>query len=222
MPLVGPISSSVYGSPAMLSVNPLLGAGFIETRLDLIMRRFAAVKRQHIVALAKDMGASADAIVKLRGGRTARPPQLRAEELATREKFGLPSRTVAIGHLLPDKSGTMAPQTPGLHRATAHNYQDYILVKLPTAWTYYLAGRYQEAPEVLKGVEATHPWPLIVIYVRLGRSDEAKAAAAEWLKIGPHSVVAESCTPIREPMRQKYLDDLRKAGLPERATRASP
>ena len=106
--------------------------------------------------------------------------------------------------------------------ATAHNYQDYILVKLPTAWTYYLAGRYQEALEVLKGVEATHPWPLIVIYVRLGRSDEAKAAAAEWLKTGPHSVVAESCTPIREPMKQKYLDDLRKAGLPERATRASP
>jgi hypothetical protein len=32
MPLVGPISFSAYGSPAMLSVNPLLGAGFIETR----------------------------------------------------------------------------------------------------------------------------------------------------------------------------------------------
>ena len=28
--------------------------------------------------------------------------------------------------------------------------------------------------------------------------------------------------PIREPMKQKYLDDLRKAGLPERAERASP
>jgi hypothetical protein len=38
----------------------------------------------------------------------------------------------------------------------------------------------------------------------------------------PHSVLSESCTPIREPMKQKYLDDLRKAGLPEQAEHASP
>ena len=52
--------------------------------------------------------------------------------------------------------------------------------------------------------------------------DEAKAAAADWLKDGLHSILSESCTPIREPMKQKYLDDLRKAGVPERAERASP
>jgi hypothetical protein len=74
----------------------------------------------------------------------------------------------------------------------------------------------------LKGVEATHPWPLTMIYVRLGRMDDAKTAAAEWAKSGPHSVQAESCTPIREPMKQKYLNDLRKAGLPEKAAHASP
>jgi hypothetical protein len=28
--------------------------------------------------------------------------------------------------------------------------------------------------------------------------------------------------PVREPMKQKYLDDLRKAGVPERAEKASP
>jgi hypothetical protein len=61
-----------------------------------------------------------------------------------------------------------------------------------------------------------------MIYVRLERMDEAKAAVVEWLKTGPHSVLAESCTPIREPMKQKYLDDLRKAGMPEHAERASP
>ena len=40
----------------------------------------------------------------------------------------------------------------------------------------------------------------MMIYVQLGRFDEAKAAA--WLKTGPHSVFAETCVPIREPMKQ--------------------
>jgi tetratricopeptide (TPR) repeat protein len=106
--------------------------------------------------------------------------------------------------------------------AVAHDYQDYFWVKANTAWTYYLAGRYEEALEALKGVEATHPWPLMVIYVRLGRIDEAKAITAEYLETKLHSVLSEACTPIREPMKQKYLDDLRKAGVPERAERASP
>lgn len=106
--------------------------------------------------------------------------------------------------------------------AVAHNYQDYFWVKSNTAWTYYLAGRYQEALEALKGAEATHPWPLMIIYVNLGRVDEAKAVTAEYLKTGLHSILSESCTPLREPMKQKYLDDLRRAGYPERAERASP
>ena len=106
--------------------------------------------------------------------------------------------------------------------AVAHDYQDYFWVKGNTAWTYYLADRYDDALEVLKGGEATHPWPLLVIYVGLGRMDEARAAATEYVKSGPHSVLAEACSPIREPMKQKYLDDLRKAGVPERAERANP
>jgi adenylate cyclase len=106
--------------------------------------------------------------------------------------------------------------------AAARNYHDFFFTRANAAWTYYLAGRYDEALQVLKGVEATHPWPLTMIYVQMGRLDEAKAAAAGWAKSGPHSVQAESCTPIREPMKQKYLNDLRKAGFPERAERASP
>jgi hypothetical protein len=59
---------------------------------DTVMTRFAAVKHQRIVALAKDMNVAADEIVKLRN--RARwdkrdPAELRAEELAIREKFGL-------------------------------------------------------------------------------------------------------------------------------------
>jgi hypothetical protein len=59
---------------------------------DTVMTRFAAVKHQRIVALAKDMSAAADAIVKLcsRARREQRDSgELRAEELAIREKFGL-------------------------------------------------------------------------------------------------------------------------------------
>ena len=46
-------------------------------------------------------------------------------------------------------------------------------MKTNSAWTYYLAGRYEEALQALKGVEATEAWPVLVIYVRLGRVDEA-------------------------------------------------
>jgi hypothetical protein len=67
-----------------------------ECLMDLIMTRFAAVKHQRIVALAKEMDAAADEIVKLRS-RAQRekrdPAQLRAEELHMRGKFGLLEET---------------------------------------------------------------------------------------------------------------------------------
>jgi hypothetical protein len=59
---------------------------------DTLMTRFAAVKHQRIVALAKDMSAAADAIVKLRDHArwtNRNPAELRAEELQIREKFRL-------------------------------------------------------------------------------------------------------------------------------------
>ena len=59
---------------------------------DTVVTRFAAVKHQRIVALAKDMSAAEDAIVKVRS-RARReqrdPAELHAEELAIRENFGL-------------------------------------------------------------------------------------------------------------------------------------
>ena len=39
---------------------------------------------------------------------------------------------------------------------------------------------------------------------------------ADWLKRGAFSVATESCFAIKEPMKSAYLDDLRKAGLPEK------
>ena len=59
---------------------------------DTIMTWFAAAKHQRTVQVAHDMNAAADEIVKLRS-RTQREKrdsaELRAEELAIREKFGL-------------------------------------------------------------------------------------------------------------------------------------
>jgi hypothetical protein len=56
------------------------------------MRRFSEVRHQRTVALANDMSAAADEIVKLRNDvwRTKlAPPELHAEELRIREKHGL-------------------------------------------------------------------------------------------------------------------------------------
>ena len=59
---------------------------------DTVMTRFAAVKHQRTVALAKDIGAAADDIVKLRSHarwNNRNRTELRAKELRVREKFGL-------------------------------------------------------------------------------------------------------------------------------------
>jgi hypothetical protein len=56
------------------------------------MRRFSEVRHQRTAALAKDMNAAADEIVKPRNDvwRTKLDPaELRAEELRIREKHGL-------------------------------------------------------------------------------------------------------------------------------------
>lgn len=106
--------------------------------------------------------------------------------------------------------------------ATAHDQQRNLWLKGTLAWAYYLAGRTEEALEAVKGTESFWGDLNVAIHARLGRIDEARAAAADWLKTAPHSILTQSCMPIREPMKQKYLDDLRKAGVPERAEKASP
>jgi len=100
--------------------------------------------------------------------------------------------------------------------AVAHDSQKNPFAKGNLAWALYLAGRNEEALKAIKGGEAFGMPTLAAIYVRLNRIDDAKATIAEWLKAGPHSILTESCWPVREPMKQKYLDDLRKAGLPEK------
>ena len=80
----------------------------------------------------------------------------------------------------------------------------------------YDAGRYDEALENIKGNEMVMPDIAAAINVRLGRLDEARSLIADWLKIGPFSIATASCWAMKEPMKSAYLDDLRKAGLPEK------
>ncbi len=68
----------------------------------------------------------------------------------------------------------------------------------------------------LRAAKWSAPDIAAAIYVRVGRVDEARAIVADWLKKGPFSIATESCWAIKEPMKSAFLDDLRKAGLPEK------
>ena len=100
--------------------------------------------------------------------------------------------------------------------AQAHDEQKNTDVKINLAWANYLAGHSDEAINYMKGIEASAPNIAAALNAHLGRLDEARAIVAEWRKNGPFSIATASCWQIKEPMKSVYLDDLRKAGLPEK------
>jgi TolB-like protein/class 3 adenylate cyclase/Tfp pilus assembly protein PilF len=90
--------------------------------------------------------------------------------------------------------------------------------------TYYALERYEEAISVLKEVirfspnhQASHVY-LAACYMALGREEEAHAEAAEVLRINPEftlEIVARLWRSRDPVMRERFLDRLRKAGLPD-------
>jgi tetratricopeptide (TPR) repeat protein len=98
----------------------------------------------------------------------------------------------------------------------AHNAAFAKFLKPNLAWALYLAGRYEEALENIRGNEMVEPDTAAAVDVRLGRVEEARAIIADWRKDGPFSIATESCFAIKEPMKSAFFDDLRKAGLPEK------
>jgi class 3 adenylate cyclase/TolB-like protein len=84
------------------------------------------------------------------------------------------------------------------------------------AWAYYLAGRYEDALIELQKESEPLRDHLAAIYVRLGRIDEARAVMAEFVKDTGYTLEDAVRWPLKEPLAQGYLDDLRKAGMPER------
>jgi tetratricopeptide (TPR) repeat protein len=84
------------------------------------------------------------------------------------------------------------------------------------SWAYYLAGRYEDALAELQKMR--EPWPLVLVPVdvRLGRIEEARTVMAAFVRANPeHTLEDEARWPLKEPLKQTYLDDLRKAGMPE-------
>ena len=82
---------------------------------------------------------------------------------------------------------------------------------------YVLMGRYEEAIPLLKrelAVRPNNPWAyaaLVVAYTELGRDVDARAAAAELMRINPDFVYGE---PNEDPaVNKRYANDLRKAGF---------
>ncbi len=55
------------------------------------------------------------------------------------------------------------------------------------------------------------------VYVRLGRIEEARAEVAKYLEAYPDRTMKDIRKfPFKDPAQtERYLDDLRKAGLPE-------
>jgi len=100
--------------------------------------------------------------------------------------------------------------------ARAHDEQKNNDATLALAWTNYLAGNADEAVKFMKGVERLAPDIAAAAFAHLGRLDEARAIVTDWRKTGPFSIATASCWQIKEPMKSMYLDDLRKAGLPEK------
>jgi tetratricopeptide (TPR) repeat protein len=86
-------------------------------------------------------------------------------------------------------------------------------------WAYYLAGRYDDALTERKKVTSNECCRLIqaASLVRLGRLEEARAVMMDFLKENPGDTIeAQAVWPLKEPYKQAWLNDLRKAGLPEK------
>jgi tetratricopeptide (TPR) repeat protein len=82
---------------------------------------------------------------------------------------------------------------------------------------YYFAGRHQEALDKILPAKDDFPDFVTNIYVALGRLSDARATVAEWRKADPSVTVTKMAilTPLVEPLMRRYLDGLRKVGLPE-------
>lgn len=90
---------------------------------------------------------------------------------------------------------------------------------MPEGVAYNGMGRYAEAVDALKRSDQSNPWVhvnLVYAYSELGREQDARAEAAEVLRISPGFSLEEV---ERMPanwqgaLGQRYLSDLRKAGL---------
>ena len=87
-------------------------------------------------------------------------------------------------------------------------------------WAYYHAGRFEEAFSTLRKMNNPAPkvhLTMAVVYVRLGRLEEARAEVAEFLKKEPEfTLEAVKRHPYKDQAQlDQMIDDLQQAGFPE-------
>ena len=96
---------------------------------------------------------------------------------------------------------------------------------------YYAMGQYEEAIAALKGSITRDPdflsphLVLAVIFSELGRKEEAQAEVAEILRISPRASLGDQRErmPVKDQaILGRYLEGLRKAGLPEKSRSTAP
>jgi adenylate cyclase len=123
--------------------------------------------------------------------------------------------------IMPPDWGTSKPQEVLAHAQNAirldpRHPQKY---SMPEGVAYNGLGRYADAVEALKRSDQNNPWVHVnpvYAYSELGRQQDARAEAAEVLRISPGfslEEVGRMPGNWHGPLGQRYLSDLRKAGL---------
>ena len=85
------------------------------------------------------------------------------------------------------------------------------------AWAYFVAGREREGIDALR--EKSNEFPILsaALHVRAGEVEEARALVAQYVQAGGADTVhREDVIPLIEPVGTRYVEVLRKAGMPER------
>jgi tetratricopeptide (TPR) repeat protein len=84
------------------------------------------------------------------------------------------------------------------------------------AWAYYLSGRYEDALIELRALNKPRWLLMAAIHARLGHSGEARAVMARYLAEFPRQTLRDEARwPLIEPLKSRWLADLREAGLPQ-------
>jgi TolB-like protein/Tfp pilus assembly protein PilF len=113
-----------------------------------------------------------------------------------------------------------------LKRAMRLSPKDYFMFQWLTGmgWAHFSTGRYDEATFWLERSRQSRPdfhlshRALAATYAQLGRLEEAKMALREDLRLAPNASVSRvkaEATYADPSFAERYLDGLRKAGLPE-------
>ncbi len=127
---------------------------------------------------------------------------------------------IALGFALTD-SGKPTEALVAVHKAMRLDPEGQFYNSFVEGRVYLLMGRYEEAIPAFKRELARHPHfitahaLLIACYVELGRNEEARAEAAEVMRINPQfSLTAlKQVSAFKEPLRDRLYGDMAKAGL---------